>query len=782
MKIFRQSNLAIYPKRQPFPKNPVVSISAEVCSDDPDKSALATYLYPPYDIAERELSSYMRLASAKADSTNDGDRSGTAIGIRGTSGSGKTHLIYYLMQRGRSQLPRGYQIYVKAESGDLLDLYSRALQFLGRVPLREIHTRLLSHVAQRELIGHDDEAPPQSTVISQSLAQQLILEPDAVYALLKNRILSESTLLSARSDVLEGARSYFDDFLHAYSYLLHDTLSDDAFDWICGRRLPFDVLQRLGVRSNIADEEMAFTGFRFLIALFSRIKQPFFLFIDQIERLIVDTEPSIRAVNKGRLHTLVELVNTAGGFLVLAGMTKAWDEFPADFIERLSVPPFKMPAITTDQIFKLIAIYLHPTQMNPQYRTETDIYPFQEGAVLEISKIARGNIRAILSLCNRSFEEAASNLEPITPDLIRKAATQLKRSFDRANILMQVKMILKKLGMNCVQDFAIEGFTRMDLAVPDAKNPRLLIDVSEPNFLEDEARAAIRYVGMANIIRARWPDAKIIIVEAGYVSADVQEKLRPYLDAHIVYNPDEFAAEFTAAAEMLSKYPSSSLESRGKGMRETTIVDQLREILEARTSEQQTISSNVKEILVEKNTPSIFTDATVKAALIGVALIVAFSAIFAVVQFIQYQRSQIEAQIGVAERQNALESEKTKLNSKAETRKETFQRLEVLNNDKGFKSDLAEFYRTADLLGKTPTYSDDQRTKLKNMLLDIYNNVAWSFAHLTQCAISQVCDVDVVCTALGEEIQRFVLTAQKYEISSQSTLTSFLNACKIPLR
>jgi hypothetical protein len=750
-------NLAVYPPRQPFPKNPAVSIRAQLSSDAPDQSTLATYPFPPYDDAERELQSYARLA--KADDAGGSDRIGTTIGIKGPPGSGKTHLIYYLMQRARAELPQAYQIYVKAESSDLLDLYSRALQFLGSGPLREIHTVLLSNVAQRELVRQDPGNELKFGGVSQSLARHLIVEPNAVYNLLQNRVLSESSLLSARSGVLEGARSYFDDFLHAYSYLLHETLSDHAFDWICGRKLPFEVLQQLGVRRDIADEEMAFTGFRFLIALFSGIKRQFFVFIDQIERLIYDAEPPVREVNKGRLHTLVELANNAGGLLCLAGTTKAWDEFPGDFLERLSAPPFKMPNITTEQIFNLVTIYLHPGQMNSRYHAETDIYPFNEAAIREISKIARGNIRSILSLCNRSFEEAAKQQELVTPKLVQEAAIQLKQRFDRTDILMQAKMTIKSLGLDCTQEFTIDGNTRVDLVVPDPSDPRLLIDVSEPNFLEDEARAALRYVSMAHAVKTRWPEAKILIVEAGYMSAEVQGRLRPYLDAHIVYNPDEFPSEFAAAVEFLAKGSDPRPESRV----ETKVIEQqLRQILEARASDQQIITYNIRQALQDdpKMTRNRILDFYSKIGLMLVSLTVIMVVLFGITQWFQYQRNQE----GLTQRREAL------------------QMTQNLWSDKDFKATLVDFYKTADSLGLKP--SADQGTRLKDQLLNDYYNLQGLLLNVVQCAVAKICDPHVVCGSLGQEISSFVRTAQRYElVDSADVLTSFAeDACGISFR
>jgi hypothetical protein len=290
-----------YPTRQPFPRNPAVSITPELASEPDAKSSLPTYPFPPYDAAEYELQSYIDIA----DSSNI---TGATIGIKGPSGSGKTHLIYYLMQIVRAKMSRAIRIYVKSESSDFLDLYRRAIDFLGPEPLKHAHTALLGGLGHREILSKG----LQPAEVGAPLAEQLRADPAAVYGFIESRILSELSLFTATNTALQGTRSHFNEFVRAYSYLLHETLSEYAFDWISGKVLAQPVLQQLGVRRNIVDSEMAIMGIRFLITILREVRQPFFIFFDQIERLVLDAEPSICASNRGRFHGLVAMVNDIG--------------------------------------------------------------------------------------------------------------------------------------------------------------------------------------------------------------------------------------------------------------------------------------------------------------------------------------------------------------------------------------------------------------------------------------------------------------------------------------
>src|SRR5258708_1999609 len=128
--------------------------------------------------------------------------------------------------------------------------------------------------------------------------------------------------------------------------------------------LALPTLEQLGVSRNIEDVERALTGIRFLLAMFAETKTPFFLFIDQIERLVLDTEPAVAAANRGHLHGLVELGYHAKGFLCFGGMTKAWETFPIDFLQRFSTPPFRLPSLSPEQVRSIVAVYLNPIKQS----------------------------------------------------------------------------------------------------------------------------------------------------------------------------------------------------------------------------------------------------------------------------------------------------------------------------------------------------------------------------------------------------------------------------------
>jgi Cdc6-like AAA superfamily ATPase len=751
-------NPSSYPSRQPFPKNPVVRVGPSKNSNAREDTLLPTYPFPPYDDAQREMTSYL-------DSRTRGDSFGATIGIKGSAGSGKTHLIDYLMKFARTKMPT-YEVYVKAESTNIVDLYSKAIEFLGRNSLVEMQTALLSQLARNELLSNDLRSE-----VSEPLAEELDRDPGSVYSFLQSRILSTWTLFAAGNDILQGNKSYFDNYLRAFSYLRHDALSEQAFDWFCGKTLPLETMQSIGVRRNIVDAPAAITGFQFLIAVFSTMKRPFLIFIDQIERLVLDAEPALCAVNKGYLHSLMELVYDANGFLCLAGMIKAWEALPNDFLQRLSTPPFKMPSLSVELTLRLVNIYLRPREVTPEYGSETDIYPFTELAIYEVTKLGRGNIRAILSLCNRSFENAEPNHETVTPQIVRKAAEQLKRVFDRANVLIQAKLILKQLNFDCAQAVTVDGTIRIDIAVPDMTAPRLLIDVSEPNFSDDEARAAIQYVTMANVIRAKWPDAKIMVIEAGYVSAEVQETLRPFLDAHILYNPDEFEAEFTGAVQILTK-PSDLATKAGtqpKALAESALEEKLRQILELRAEEQRNISYNISQALSDQHTkaPGRFT---IQITLVA-AISIASAILIGMLSWTQGQREQTLATTRFQAQQTEIAA-----------RKESVNLLTSIQEDSKFDAAKNSFSNLArqppDFLAKGQSAQDKVRE-----LRDSYDTIRRSYMRVAQCAIAGLCDSRVLCEGIGDDVKQFVHETDAFSVKellgqvNDRALSSFISHC-----
>jgi hypothetical protein len=125
-----------YPSEQPFPRARAVSIEASSGPTSPGLASLRTYELPPYQNAKALMVDYM----AHYGSIHDG----AALGIKGEFGSGKTHLIYFLMETVRAfrsdatSKDEPVQIYAKANSGQFFEIYGNSSERSARKGSRKV--------------------------------------------------------------------------------------------------------------------------------------------------------------------------------------------------------------------------------------------------------------------------------------------------------------------------------------------------------------------------------------------------------------------------------------------------------------------------------------------------------------------------------------------------------------------------------------------------------------------------------------------------------------------
>ena len=230
------------------------------------------------------------------------------------------------------------------------------------------------------------------------------------------------------------------------------------------------------------------------------------------------------------------------GFLCLAGVTQAWDSLPDDFNDRLETPPVTLPSLRLSDTLNLLKVYLSDTEkFTPYQQTEAEIYPYTESAAREMVRIANGNMRRILRLAYRSFEEAAPARRVIHADLVQRVSQRVDIFFDEESILVEIERLLREANIPFETEPAGGRFA--DLAVPNGKAPRALIEISRSAFTVDEARKAIGFLDNATSLRERFPHAQLILVAAGYLSPEVQEDLKLVVN-HYRVRPDQFSGGF----------------------------------------------------------------------------------------------------------------------------------------------------------------------------------------------------------------------------------------------
>ncbi len=317
-----------YPSRQPFPRARAVSIEASTGPTSPGLASLRTYQLPHYHDAERTMLSYL--------SQYERTSSGTAIGIKGAYGSGKTHLIYFLTEAVRSfhgsspQLEQPIQVYAKATSGDFFEIYRELINALGAEQLAQVHVKVLGAAARRLAKGNELFETSFSETASATALEQLKDKPELVLSLIRDALLPESAIVEDAASELRGDSSRFTDCFSAFTFLNDRKLRTVAFTWFQGAQVSPEDLKRLGVSGPVTLRD-ACRGLQFISTMYSFARVPLIMYIDQIERLILD-DANRRDANRGYLHALVEALVTNRNVLVVAGISQAGDQLTPDFL------------------------------------------------------------------------------------------------------------------------------------------------------------------------------------------------------------------------------------------------------------------------------------------------------------------------------------------------------------------------------------------------------------------------------------------------------------------
>jgi Cdc6-like AAA superfamily ATPase len=566
-----------YPSKQPFPRQRAVSIDASSGPTSPALAGLRTYKLPPYEDALQTLHSFLE---------HYGDvNNGAALGIKGSFGSGKTHLIQFLISEARTFHPETIQAYAKAKSGDLFEVYKDLINRLGMRQLAEGHVKVLSAAGRRLSEGNE---------LLDATVNRLREKPEIVLNLIRDTLLSESDIVEDAANALRGEGSRFTDFFSVFTFLNDTRLQATAFSWFQGEKLDREKLERLGVSSPLAETD-AGRGLQFLSMMYSFAGAPLILYIDQIERLILD-EPDRSAGNRGHLHSLVEAFVANGNMLVLAGVSEAWDKLPEDFIQRLTPPIVTLPSLNVKQTQAIIAVYLSSDSERYGF---SDIFPFTEESIVTIVQISRGNIRSIIGLCYRCFEIAFPGKRAISAETVTKAAESLQQLYNRTTVLDEICMLLRAAKCRYERKVLLAHETQ-DIVVPNSTEPRAIINVMEPVFLEDEARDAHRHAAAAEKLRAIFPNVESVLVDIGYRSPEVERQLTPPLiDWYVRYDPERFRGEFKGIIEAIQ----NPIEDRdtSRGANETTAVNEsireLRELVLSRKDEEARVDERIAQIM-----------------------------------------------------------------------------------------------------------------------------------------------------------------------------------------
>ena len=510
------------------------------------------------------------------------NRIGQAITVTGPYGSGKTHLIGYLMREVNQQFstlpsdaPRPQQFYVNCKNGAFLSLYQALAGQLRWDLLRVLSASMLMKVANeqaneerrwaeanlparkssasKETVSKTEPRPVENAKARAVVLAKLRENPKFVTDYIIQALVVPQRVLGSRSSaVSEITAEAFDDFRKIIFYLDDANLGEDAYNWLTAREgLSNITKERLGVKRVINSPDDALRALRLIVRMFGDAEIPLLVYIDQIDRLLLGLDYASAQDNAERLKSLVEYFSDCGAFLLLCGPDPVWNRFRPDFFTRVG-PAVRLGEIPRDRCRSLVKVYLREGQVYQDYEDPSEIVPFTPNAVEEMWKLRSGNARRFIQTCHQAFAGYSSSRseKKIDEQLIRRIVTDQQSLLDQGKLVQEIRGVLREKNLSFSRDVEYDGFTA-DFGTNEVGHSHVLVKILDTNFYTDEAASALRLVQQLETIDRSSRDLRTVVVAMGYVSSDVQESLRKVVDLSLIYEGEGFADEFATELEKL---------------------------------------------------------------------------------------------------------------------------------------------------------------------------------------------------------------------------------------
>lgn len=543
---------------------------------------------------------------------------GEVVGLRGEHGSGKTHAIFFLITKvpgEDSKKRRKLHFYAKAETVDFLEVYRK---LVGQVPFasfRDLGFSFLNVVAS-EQIQKDWKERDEDLRLTEKLKN----DPQRVYQLFQEHLfqtylIEEGAVQGNQAEEIKRTAQENKDFQRAISYLTSSDaeMSDLSYNWFLGQDINVDDnvdnTKKLGVSGSINSDRMAVLALQVLVRLSTRINEPIIIYIDQIEKLVLDKDSRIVERNIGSLQSLVEIIPRQNGMLMLSGNEEAWKAFPLDFRQRFGNNIVKFPILTLEEAKQLIKLYLTPPgQPFERECSEEDLKSFTIEAVGQIYYYSNGNHRRLLQSCSAVYdaflEKNAEKLteEKIEPTLVAETLRRGSLPFvDKETVVTEIKKLWREKSLQFKTGTFQEGSSN-DFTVLINKQPRLFIVISKAIFYLDEVEKSLEHLNLVQNRSKLKSQALNVLVVFGYVSPEITKAVRKVVDELIVYKPETFRTLFGDLLERVLTIPQLPEKKEVDDHYLQELKSELQELRRYRQEEFSILESRFTELMKQQAT------------------------------------------------------------------------------------------------------------------------------------------------------------------------------------
>jgi hypothetical protein len=491
------------PAENPFPREAVVTYGRSIRYSARLRSM---------NVLHDELASYLSNYEAEP------RRYGTAIGICGEHGSGKTHVLNWLASRGREIRHSNCDItYVKVDFPQILDIYQQVMRELTRPRIIDLLQRSLVTIAREEA-----RAAKVTEIIDRRL--------DNVASL--NELIEEGSLDRTRMENLLESRLG----ASAPSDLVRTLIDcagpsgDAAYHWLRADEVtgtaPLGLVHKFTSGAPDADDTMALHGLTLIAALYDLADVPFVLMVDQLEVMLSAEGPRLKTLSSLAKRSF-EALSAASALVFIAGTDDGWSRVTRDVFPRLRLgAPQRVGGLDLEQTAKLIAAY---TEDSTEYADAT---------LERLFAVGGGSPREVLRISHLAWAQHAGRLDDVTPSEILTLAHESSTIADRARLALE--MIDQTVrGRFEANEIRFKDAGTVDRLVRAGSTPTAAILLLRAADRTEEAKAARELRAVSERLHREWPQVRVVAVTVGYTSRQVNELLESAVTV-IEFNEETF--------------------------------------------------------------------------------------------------------------------------------------------------------------------------------------------------------------------------------------------------
>jgi len=465
------------------------------------------YMREPKSHLDDYLASYVR----------EPTRYGGTIPLRGSHGSGKTHLLGWLARLARER-PRSSPtvVYGMVDRASFFDLFSQIISQLPQDKLRDLIDAALQQQALEEV---------QKATITTDLRARLD-SPGAVADLATEGNVDRNDLLRQLTERLQKRmeeKKVPREIPLALMKIDSPVFGERAYQWLQGKRV--EGLEELGLAHHLGElaqdaegssvpELAAINAVETIAALHQFAQRPFVILIDQLEVFVRDIDREKRQMLASLIRKLMEQLGRQNALIFIAGADDAWSALPRDVTPRMRVrEPLQVGNLELDETRILLESF---TEGGPQFSRES---------IDHVYHLSGGNPREILRIGYQAYQRLGGALDGAKPDDLIASAQASGTVEDRSRVALGIAdRVLGAFGTVSPHLAVGEGLV-LDRLLQIDRRPALALSAVKATDQVSEVRSARLVPAITDYIGRTWPGVPLVAVTIGYSSAPVTEQL-----------------------------------------------------------------------------------------------------------------------------------------------------------------------------------------------------------------------------------------------------------------